>query len=1010
MKKWLLLVLIGFASMDAKAIPVISNASVDFISHGTVRLRFNQSETPFRFRIRISSGASCAAGSGGYVQQGVEGAGVGTNAGWIVGGLLSDTMYHTCIEASSDGVTYSTGTEITFTTTALPAVHPALPIAPLAFDTSMPDTSAYTKLVVGVDCDDLNACIDTALLGQCSHGYLIILPDGTQVNDIQNIVFTRQPCDTIHFQYTDVSTTTERIHIPSHGLTEGQTIQFGGFYGPDYPHTTSCQYGTGISQGQSFYVHRVDADNIQVYCADRTTLMDFTTQGFASSYLAIAAHPRDSLNWIVIGSSTALNSPTKFVPEKTRVSPSWLPKMASLVDPLVNWGNDGFAHSFLNLGSTDGNETYLISKVRFVGLEITTEDAAGAHTSSDPYAWFMLIDQGPTDSNIIFDRCYIHGQGTPNRMNRNIFWDGYNVAFVDSYFDNLVWFHTKTSSGLTKDDSTHFSVGAGAGNGGSGQTSIPAFTATISGSATGKAFVYLNMANSNAITISAPTGMTFSCSGATCVTGSTTTSAGSCSLDDRSAGWPKDVYGNPSAVAIGCVNVTAGSISSVENSNNFGSFNTEGCNAVIAGQGPGPYKVENNHIEGAGLTWHFDDGGGSTRVRGDYTWHHNYVHFPLRYLYAPWNTASDGLFYSVRQPLEWKSGQRADISGNIFDTTYDNNDTVAGFITITSVAGQGDTDFNIHDNTFKHGPNVFQLPDITAGGANVMTPPFARIAVKNNLAYDIDGAFYYSPEVVAGGNSWYFEGPSGVEDFVIDHNSFIGSGGGGRAPAMFWTFGFYEEGFQYTNNFSYLWSGTKGMAQDGGAGGPCGGLLGQEQADCLFRPAAQTLIANNVFQSGDSSSSTVAGWWPSGLNIIPGDTALAHNKYFSYVVSGDTGNYHLRHDSPYISGGASHGSDGKSIGADIDKIENAEGLVNSVGVNSITSSAATVSFVAPDSQACSVDYAPSSDVITSFTRAADSGTAAGPRNVSLSGLSSHTVYHFRINCAVEQPSGQFVTI
>jgi hypothetical protein len=115
--------------------------------------------------------------------------------------------------------------------------------------------------------------------------------------------------------------------------------------------------------------------------------------------------------------------------------------------------------------------------------------------------------------------------------------------------------------------------------------------------------------------------------------------------------------------------------------------------------------------------------------------------------------------------------------------------------------------------------------------------------------------------------------------------------------------------------------------------------------------------------------------------------------------------------SKYCSGCANPATDGKDVGADLDALQAAQGKVTLIGVPEahLASTSAVVSFVAPDSMGCPVDVSASDPaVITSFTRASDAG-GARPRNVTLSGLTSGTVYHYRVNCAVEQPMGQFRT-
>jgi hypothetical protein len=122
--------------------------------------------------------------------------------------------------------------------------------------------------------------------------------------------------------------------------------------------------------------------------------------------------------------------------------------------------------------------------------------------------------------------------------------------------------------------------------------------------------------------------------------------------------------------------------------------------------------------------------------------------------------------------------------------------------------------------------------------------------------------------------------------------------------------------------------------------------------------------------------------------------------------SGTVPDYRLLSQSPYDHG---YTTDGLQEGANIDRLEAAQGKVTLVGTNQITSDSANITYVAPDSFSCSVDYG-SSDrtLIESFTRVQDSG-GARIRNVTIGGLSAHTTYHYRVNCAVQQPTGQFVT-
>jgi hypothetical protein len=96
---------------------------------------------------------------------------------------------------------------------------------------------------------------------------------------------------------------------------------------------------------------------------------------------------------------------------------------------------------------------------------------------------------------------------------------------------------------------------------------------------------------------------------------------------------------------------------------------------------------------------------------------------------------------------------------------------------------------------------------------------------------------------------------------------------------------------------------------------------------------------------------------------------------------------------------------------DINALEAAQGVVKQVEIPAatITSNTAVIKFTAPDKFGCAVDYSNSDrSLINNFRRVSDAGGETD-RAITLSGLSAGTVYYYRINCAVQQPTGQFQT-
>jgi hypothetical protein len=346
---------------------------------------------------------------------------------------------------------------------------------------------------------------------------------------------------------------------------------------------------------------------------------------------------------------------------------------------------------------------------------------------------------------------------------------------------------------------------------------------------------------------------------------------------------------------------------------------------------------------------------------------------------------------------------------------------------MTSVCDEGIQDAAFTNNTFQHGPGVLVAMSSTAGGC-MQTPPPKRFLFQNNLAWDIRQSYFAPGGPQNPGAGWLFEA-IGSEDATVLHNTIFFNHG--RAPALAYLFDQKTEGVKIKDNILYVTAGSggAGVRQESGStffSGPnaCGQVAsGQAFADCEL-PGND--ISNNLFLS-DSSKTTVQSWWSNGKNYIPTDpTDQKSAKWFNISSAWDSSvatsytpyaspfakpDFRLRHDSPFISGGAVRASDGMNLGADVDALESAQGKVMLIGVGnaSITASSASVTFIAPDTQGCPVDLSSTDpSLVNSFTRVNDSGGSA-VRNIVLTSLSSRTTYYYRVNCMVQQPTGRFRT-
>src|SRR5688572_18366627 len=86
------------------------------------------------WRLRLNT-AACSGGTGGtlFTADYHAAPSLQYSMAMNLSGLAPGTTYNVCPEVSSNGTTWSTGVTASFTTPALPAVHPVLPIAPTAF-------------------------------------------------------------------------------------------------------------------------------------------------------------------------------------------------------------------------------------------------------------------------------------------------------------------------------------------------------------------------------------------------------------------------------------------------------------------------------------------------------------------------------------------------------------------------------------------------------------------------------------------------------------------------------------------------------------------------------------------------------------------------------------------------------------------------------------------------------------------------------------------------------------
>ncbi len=198
---------------------------------------------------------------------------------------------------------------------------------------------------------------------------------------------------------------------------------------------------------------------------------------------------------------------------------------------------------------------------------------------------------------------------------------------------------------------------------------------------------------------------------------------------------------------------------------------TADSQAIAGWNGPGPYRIENNYLEGAGENLMF--GGADPRVQGlvpsDIEILRNHFKKPLT-----WKTgdpAYGGAKWTIKNLLELKNARRVLIAGNLFEQNW--VAAQSGFAILFTVRNQdGKSPWSVvEDVTFEHnvirhsasGVNILGQDDAAPSGRT------ARIAIRNNLFEDIGGDRW-------GGGGRLFQILQGARDVSIEHNTALQTG------------------------------------------------------------------------------------------------------------------------------------------------------------------------------------------------------------------------------------------
>ena len=302
--------------------------------------------------------------------------------------------------------------------------------------------------------------------------------------------------------------------------------------------------------------------------------------------------------------------------------------------------------------------------------------------------------------------------------------------------------------------------------------------------------------------------------------------------------------------------------------------------AIGGWNGPGPFKIVNNFLEGAAENFMLGGADPSipNLVPSDIEFRRNYCSKPLSWCATEPTYA--GIHWGIKNIFELKNAQRVLVDGNTFENCW--VDGQAGIAVQFTPRNQDGTApwSTVQDVTWTNNIVRHAAAGINILGRDNNNPSqlAQRIDIKNNLFDDIGGARW-------GGNGRLLQIIDGPAAVLIDHNTAL------QTSNVITADGAASAGFVFTNNLA--------PHNDYGVIGSNYGV-GASTLNYYF-PAC--VFSRNVLIAGPAAAYPATNFFPSSIAAV-GFVDLA------------AGNYRLGIGSPYRNAA----TDGTDIGANFDAI------------------------------------------------------------------------------------------
>ena len=332
----------------------------------------------------------------------------------------------------------------------------------------------------------------------------------------------------------------------------------------------------------------------------------------------------------------------------------------------------------------------------------------------------------------------------------------------------------------------------------------------------------------------------------------------------------------------------------------------------------GPYRIVNNFLEASGENILFG-GGPATMTPADIEIRRNHMFKPLTWMkgQAGYVGGPTGNPFIVKNLFELKNAQRVLIDSNIMEDSWGGFSQVGFAILLTPKNQTGRngtdlcpacqvTDVTIRYTSIRHVAAGLQIANTVAGNKTGAPLDGQRYSIHDIVIDDIDGKKYTGPGEFA--QISVGAGAPVVQNVTINHVTAF-------PPSTMLMVGdtvatsTQMKNFVFTN--SIINAGTYPVWSTGGGPANCAfhnsALITFKECFSNYSFAANAIIA--------TPSAHPPASWPAN-NFFPASGAAVR---FANYNGGNGGDYHLQSSSPY----KGKGTDGKDLGADVDRIRSA---------------------------------------------------------------------------------------